>query len=663
MPQFSLSGRIQQTISQIQPSKNLEIVGSVFMTFGLEPVSFEEAIFPSLYGLEETTSRPARMQLLRSKLTERGLPVVFYDIVSASTMENNNERYIYLPVRIHHGFQHAKHACILLAPRGEKEATHLLFLTTSANLTKSGWFHNIEFADIEVIEKDTSHSLTVGLQRLMKQMMYWVQQTNMDGTSFRSLTKLVQFIDGLSTKDGYPVLWTGKESLFDFFQQHMQNKEVEHMVLGAPYVSENAVPVTTLHENLTPQKTQIFLPQKDGQYAVSNSWFHKVQQLSNTSLHNIRKMDTRDKDRNVHAKFYMFKTKGTHLVGIGSPNLSEEGMAAFSNSTYRSHYETLILRESKEWWEVLDPQCVDTIPDHLEHLDDDESPDDLKYRFCNYQIVLDWETKKATFFVLRSGSRPHTNIKIYHSSNPQIYIAVPPLTDTTFHCFEPNATEQLFEWFEHSHHLNITYDGLKKECFILLLETNVLHAPPKTEISLQASDYLSYWNLHFVHASQKIHNSIERIFDKRDQHRNQKNTLIGQEQEQRAFMGHSVTILNSFAALQSRCNQSQNNLTEIKALVISENSLSLLRLLRTVTESKDEVLTASERLIIWICATKLWESISQEHQNSFAGQGQEVCARLATLEKEWDNPKLEDGQQLKQWILKEWNWPYEVSNE
>ena len=128
-------------------------------------------------------------------------------------------------------------------------------------------------------------------------------------------------------------------------------------------------------------------------------------------------------------------------------------------------------------------------------------------------------------------------------------------------------------------------------------------------------------------------------------------------------MSHSVTILNSFAALQYRCNQSQNNLDEIKALLISENSLSLLRLLRTVTESEDEVLTASERLIIWICATKLWESIPQEYQESFAGQGHEVCARLATLEKEWEHSELEDGQQLKQWMLKEWNWPYEVSNE
>ena len=286
---------------------------------------------------------------------------------------------------------------------------------------------------------------------------------------------------------------------------------------------------------------------------------------------------------------------------------------------------------------------------------------------------MDWKTEKATFFVPRSGSRTHTNIKIYHSSNPQIHIAIPPLAGTNSHLFEPNATKQLFEWFEHSHHLNITYDGLKKECFILLLETNILHAPPKAEISLQALDYLSYWNLHFIHASQKIHNSIERIFDKRDQQRKQKNTLIGQENAQDAFMSHSVAILNSFAALQYRCTQSQKNLAEIKALLISENSLSLLQLLRTVIESKSEVLSASERLIIWICATKLWESIPQDSLDLFAGQGDKVCAQLEILEKEWENPELEDGLQLKQWMLKEWNWPpriqsqhiapYEVSNE
>ena len=170
IPQSGLLERIQKTISQLQKEEALEIIGSIFMSFNLDCTIFEEAILPSIFGLEEAGSRPLRMHLLRSKIQEQAIPVVFYDVESATQIGKSNERYVYVPVQINNCFQHAKHMFLLLAPQGSAEAKYLIFLTTSANLTQSGWYRNIEFADIEVLNANTSHSLKPGLLQITKQM-------------------------------------------------------------------------------------------------------------------------------------------------------------------------------------------------------------------------------------------------------------------------------------------------------------------------------------------------------------------------------------------------------------------------------------------------------------------------------------------------------------
>lgn len=663
--QSSILGRIQQAISKCSTDETLKIIGSVFMTFNLETIIFEENILPSIFGIEEATIRPARMQLLRSYIAESALPVIFYDEISAKSMGISNERYTYIPVKNNDSFQHAKHVFLLLAPEGKQEATHLIFLTISANLTKAGWYRNIEFADIEILRKDSSHPLKSGLLRIYNQLEYWVKQVSLDSNILRSMQKLKQFIAGLSEKKGYPVLWTGKESLSEFFQHHVNNQKVKRLTIGAPYVSENAKPIINLYQSLKPQNLQVLCPSKDGKASASKKWFDIVKQLPAT-LHYIAKLDSMKLERRLHAKFYFIELKGRTLVGIGSPNLSKEGMAKFTNKRRRSHYETLILRESSQWWNVLDSQEIQTIPEDSQHYAEEEEDliDDIKMSTC--RILLDWKTNRASIFQLASVSKKNVckNISCYLSEEPENRIQCDELSDERTELSEEYSTK-IFKWFETTPTLKISYDGLKKEQLILIIETNVSHAPPKNEITLDVSDYLSYWKTHFLSGSKSIQRSIERQFNQIDQRNREEDKSLKKDKSQNNFMHYSVAILNSFDGLRFRCQKAikTRNITELKALLINRNSLSLLRLLENVVQNPETMeLNDADALVVWLSATTLWNSIPEDIKEEFSTLGSEVESLLKILGEKWQTSELEDAESLKNWILDEWDWPKDTSN-
>jgi len=653
IPQSGLLEKIRDIITKLQKNENLEIIGSIFMTFNLECPIFEEAILPSIFGLEEAVSRPLRMHLLRSKIQQQALPIIFYDVESATQIGLSNERHVYIPVQISNCFQHAKHMFLLLAPQGSPEAKYLIFLTTSANLTQAGWYRNIEFADIEVIQANSSHSLQVGLIQIVKQLDIWLEQTKQEVASLRSLHRLKNFISTLSHSNGYPVLWTGEEHLEDFFARHVAGKKVKKLVLGAPYVSENAFPIQNLHRKLKPEQTQVLCPFENGSFTVSKSWFDKIISLPAT-LHHLYKLDKEKLERRLHAKFYFIELEDKVLVGIGSPNLSHEGMAKFPSA--RSHYETLILRETDRLWEVLEPQKIEKFPEESIHKPNEDELETNPKLHHSCRISLDWKERSAQIFRLGKSKKAIKNISLSLLENSSKTIQIKEFLEQPI-SFSPEDTETIFHWFETSPLLKMTYDGEAEGKLILIIEKNLLHAPSKQQLTLTVSDYLSYWKSHFLSNSKTIQHAIEQHFDKRDQQLQAEDNTINKIQYQPNLLNYSIAILNSFEGLRFRCRKSleQEHFLELIALLVNENSLSLLCLLRKILKEPETIeLSDADCLVVWLSATKLWQEIPEDVLQEFSSLQDEVNELLDELSKKWEHPDLID---LKSWMLEEWDWP------
>ena len=177
IPRSGLTDAILRTIENLQKQRGeqppLRLIGSLFTTFTFECEAFERWILPSLYGIEQANSRPARLHMLRVQLQETAVPIVFYDVHTAPDMGTQAERFYYVPVQLEQGrLQHSKHTILLLGDEDRSDVEYMILVTGSANLTKAGWYRNIEFIDIEVLKmgQAISPSLKDGLSFINAQI-------------------------------------------------------------------------------------------------------------------------------------------------------------------------------------------------------------------------------------------------------------------------------------------------------------------------------------------------------------------------------------------------------------------------------------------------------------------------------------------------------------
>jgi len=177
--------------------KGQRVTAAVFTTFNFEPDFFEQDIIPLLLDQENAYSTDERVKkyLVMDVLRESGLLLeVFYDLPLFRQERNNSPQMEYLCHGVNLGNKafHAKNIFLLLHD-DINEVDVLLVGAGSNNLTKAGWWDNIECQHWEEIR---SGEVRVSFLNQLKEDFTWLQQRQgiMPSNQGSALRKINEFL-------------------------------------------------------------------------------------------------------------------------------------------------------------------------------------------------------------------------------------------------------------------------------------------------------------------------------------------------------------------------------------------------------------------------------------------------------------------------------------
>ncbi len=369
------------------------LVAAVFLAYELEPQFFEDAILAPLCGVDGRGSPAIRRLLLEEALRTLPEVLVLYDASGLRADGPLRQRVRAVPVGWGRGVVHAKHALLLLQGKDATAPTALVFLTTSANITRTGWWRNVEVADVERLDAGASTPLREDLLDLLGAM------GTLEGTGTRhvALDRIERFVrERLTAGTGLPRLWLGREPLDTFLARHVEPGG--RLELLAPFVDEQGAPIAALARTLAPTETVVWFPvDRNQEGAALASWRDGVRAVPGARFGNLA-LDLRlgkgsDATRFVHAKVLRYThvaTKRTWTLA-GSPNLSIRGHAGWLTPAPASNVETAILRVTSDGSRWLEPIGAGGEPAPAETVtSEDEALPGISLR-----VRFDWESGAA----------------------------------------------------------------------------------------------------------------------------------------------------------------------------------------------------------------------------------------------------------------------------
>ncbi len=497
----------QQVLSEVLRDAigNRRVKVAVFLTFQFDPGFFEEEILPLLF--EQSFSHIPKLRLLQleeAMIRNVDEMAVYYDRW-ALTANGQPARLDYRRVGLARstGYFHPKNILLLLENR-EDEATRdsLLAATLSANLTRSGWWENVEVAHLEEVHDGEKCSFRGDLLDLISR----VKQEDQTGETHAALELLHKFlhyrVDDVvhQTKEGRwkPRLYTGNGTVADFLANFIE-PTAYNLEIISPYFDDSGAATTLrkLRDVLEPKEVRVFLPQgKDGAALCQKNFFEAVEGLGRvkwgklppTILRPSSAEKSAEAQRFVHAKVYRFWNQEREFFFIGSVNLT----GAAHSSGRAGNFETGILVEPERpdtprltWW--LSPLAEDRPGDFRVEASDDAAPDAyvgaLSLRF-------DWATGSLEYFWEQpGGERPHTALVM---AQGVAKFSIEPIRFGNWIAL-PAAAGELKELLKSTSFVDVSVDG--GEPFRVLVREEGMAHKPSILLSLTAEEILQYWSL------------------------------------------------------------------------------------------------------------------------------------------------------------------------
>ena len=410
IPREVLSDHFQERLS------GKRLLGAMFLAFEFDPGFFEQEILPVILDTPVSHAQVARLLQLEGALREVPHGVaVFYDWTGLRSSDYDAPRLDVqrLPVRVSTGIFHPKNVLLLTENVHPDEngdlRKQLLFATLSANLTRSGWWENVEACHIEEIEEGTSTRLKDSLVTLLQR----VERLTANSVTSEVLKPYRRFL-GTLEQGGFksrgrwllPHLYVGgggeSDDVATFLRAHIPRESGYCLEVISPFFDRHPAssPLRGLVKALDPEEIRVSLPQDaSGVAQCSEELFDYVRQvgehvewgcLPDDLLSLGRSADAGR--RAVHAKVYrIFKRfPKAEFVFVGSVNLTAPG-----HSGRGGNLETGILLEidpptRPEFW--LRP--LKRKPPEFHAL---PSEDELKEdAVLPVQVRFSWKTREAS---------------------------------------------------------------------------------------------------------------------------------------------------------------------------------------------------------------------------------------------------------------------------
>jgi hypothetical protein len=321
------------------------VVAGVFTTYTFEPEFFELDVVPLLLGEGVPYSSDERVKefQVRERLRETGVALeVFYDLPVNRDRLDRSPAMEYLC----HGVVHAGGAfhgklILLLLHDEELDQECLLVGAGSCNLSRSGWWHNVECLHFETVWPG---EVFRGFRDRLEEDVEFLRQCRPSFTDVNqsALDRVGNFLDSCrASQVAEPVHYYGisqidfRKPFPDFLRAkkrplaRYQNWQLE---IISPFFADD--PTNKEHEaffDLGVEAITVLLPIDDeGRARCSDTYFRHLEKLDGIEWGDwspkLSKSLGRDSDyfRNLHAKVYHFYNGKQSFVFIGSINFTHK---------------------------------------------------------------------------------------------------------------------------------------------------------------------------------------------------------------------------------------------------------------------------------------------------------------------------------------------------
>lgn len=508
IPRAVLSEHFQERM------ENRRLVSAVFTTFRFEPAFFETEILPVFFDVGLSHAPAIRLLQLEETLRSLGGTIAVYYDRNGLVPDGGSAKLDVRRVPISHptGIFHPKNVIALVEAAQPDENNHrarsVICACLSANLTRAGWWENVEVAHVEEIAEGEHTNLRDSLLAYLDELVRSVAGQRPNDELRRehgAVHDLREFLRGTTqrsqrTVDGHllPHFHDGRDSLPGFIQGATGNA-LRGMCLEviSPYFDggDESAPVAALIETFQPREVRVFLPRNDrGEAECPAALFSSVGALPNVSWSALpgellRLGKGEDvKARAVHAKVYRFFDPvrgGREVLYVGSTNLTQ---AAFRLKGRGGNWETGFLVEvtgasRPDWWLATDAKKPATFAPKGE--DEGTASSGGTPLMVRYQ----WDRHEASVFW--SAAKPSPALRVEHGGVTVFELA--PLSPREWIVLDADASASLEKSLIATSIFQVVAEG--SEPGVLLVQEEGMHARPSLLHELSAADILRYWAL------------------------------------------------------------------------------------------------------------------------------------------------------------------------
>ena len=498
IPHDVLSDHIQQRMANRRP------LAAAFLTYQFEPGFFEQDVLPLLFDVPLGQASVVRLLRLEEELRRMpGQVAVYYDVnglIAADAAPKLDCRRI--PIRQRTGIFHPKMVLILCedveADEDGYRAQSLLVACLSANLTRAGWWENIEACHVEVIEEGDRTRMREDLLQCLRHL----RGSSAEGTDQTAIDHIARFLrrtESRGARSSGGVLHThfyaGDGEPFTDFLERVAGSRLRgcYLEVLSPYFDKRprSAVLDRLLDRFEPRETRVYLPRDaEGRVLVHEGLYASVSARPGVAWAHLpdglmRLGQSSDAGhRFMHAKVYRFfrqNPKSEFLV-VGSVNLTLPAHDRGGN------YEAAFLVEYEpprrpEFWLTPDTRR----PTAFEPGSEDGDP--ATGRGVPLVVRFTWRTKRADAWW--EGTEPSPALRL--ESNGVDLASLSPLPPREWQALPTEAALRLEDELTRTSFL--TVHGYGKEPAVILVQEEGMPYKPPLMATLSAQDILEYWAL------------------------------------------------------------------------------------------------------------------------------------------------------------------------
>ena len=492
------------------------VQSAVFTTFNFDPGFFELQVLPLLFSQSFSQVDKVRLLQLEDALRDIDHLAVYYDRRALSQdAEPARLDYRRIDVRRATGVFHPKLALLLVdEPREPGDDAgdpyqSLMVACLSANLSRAGWWENVECAHIEGVRHRDRSSNRVPYRRDLLAVLRRIRACAAEDDDHRALDAVRAFLldqapagqmkNASSGGSWYTRLFggEGRLNLADWLAELRLGHRDWNLEVISPYFdASGAKPLEKLTRAIRPRKTRVFLPRDaDGSALVTAGAYEAVTALDGVEWAELPRETTqrsggasgdRLAPRRVHAKVYrLWHREGGDVVLVGSVNCTSPAHRHGGAGNLEAAFLVDISDQNlpRRWWlkslEHDAERFAEVAPTESDGLDNPPFGVSILYHWGEDRLAVRLEGKMAL------------PLEVTDISGRSLFTIDRGETEQWFDC-DPKAADTVRKSLASSSFLVVRRDDAHWR--VLVREEGMAHRPSILS-ELSPDEILEYWSL------------------------------------------------------------------------------------------------------------------------------------------------------------------------